>query len=492
MHSSTHEDDAVGYNFRPVDRDQQFLMPLSIRDWLPKDDLAWLVLEVVDGLDLGPIRSRYRADGWGAPAFDPAMMTALLLYAYATGERSSRKIEARCRRDVAYRVIAANQAPDHATVARFRADHQAALGELFVEVLRVCAAAGLGSLGLLAIDGTKLAADASERANRTAPAIDAEIAAILAEAAAVDAAEDAEFGPDRRGDELPSGLADPRSRPARLAEARRQLAEADGARRREYEADLERRAAAEAAAGQPLPGRRPTPGAGHRRTWQERNTTDPDSRKMKAATGFVQGYNGQIVVAEDGLIVAAGLSQVANDVDQLEPMLAQAGANVAAAGFGRPRFGTVLADAGYWSEANFGVEGRGGPRLLIPPTAGRPRGPGSRRPPTPGRDRMRRRLARPATAAVYRRRSAIVEPVFGQIKEVRAIRRFRRRGYAACASEWRLICATHNLLKLWRHGRRPGGPTGGPTERTTARRSGGPDRHRRRRSIRPARRRGHR
>jgi transposase len=465
----------MGHNFRPVDRDQQYLMPPSLRDWLPEDDLAWLVLEVVAELDLGPVYARYRADGWGAPAFDPALMTALLLYAYATGERSSRRIEARCRRDIAYRVICANQTPDHATIARFRADHEAALGELFVAVLRVCAAAGLGSLGLLAIDGTKLAADASERANRTAAAIDAEIAAILAEAAATDAAEDERYGPDRRGDELPPELADPRRRPARLAEARRQLAEAEGAGRREYEADLERRAATEAAAAKPLPGRRPSPAARHRRTWQERNTTDPDSRKMKAASGFVQGYNGQVVVAEDGLIVAAGLSQVANDVDQLEPMLAQAGANVAAAGFGWPRMGTVLADAGYWSEANFGVETRGGPRLLIAPTAGRSRGPGSRRPPTPGRDRMRRRLAQPATAALYRRRSAIVESVFGQLKEVRAVRRFRRRGYVACASEWRLLCATHNLLKLWRYGRRSG-PPGGPPRGPSPSRSGGSNR----------------
>jgi transposase len=194
----------VGYNFRPVERDQQYLMPASLREWLPDDDLAWLVLDAVDEMDLGPIYGRYRSDGWGAPAFDPAMMTALLLYAYATGERSSRRIEQRCHRDIAYRVICANQTPDHATIARFRADHEAALGELFSEVLRLCAAAGLGSLGLVAIDGTKVAADASRDANRPADALDAEITRILAEAAAVDAAEDEAFGPDRRGDELPA------------------------------------------------------------------------------------------------------------------------------------------------------------------------------------------------------------------------------------------------------------------------------------------------
>ena len=216
----------MGYNFRPVERDQQYLMPPSVREWLPPDHLAWFVLDVVDELDLEPIRARYRADGWGAAAFDPALMTALLLYAYATGERSSRRIETRCREDVAYRVICANQVPDHTTIARFRADHEAALGELFGDILRLCARAGLGALGLVAVDGTKLAADVSEHRNRSADALDAEIRSILAEAAAVDAAEDAAHGPDRRGDELPPELADRTSRLARLREAHRQLTEA--------------------------------------------------------------------------------------------------------------------------------------------------------------------------------------------------------------------------------------------------------------------------
>ena len=194
----------MGYNFRPVERDQQFLLAPSLRDWLPDDDLAWVVLDAVEQLDLGAIRARYRTDGWGAPAYDPAMMVALLLYAYAQGERSSRKIETRCRRDIAYRVISANQLPDHATIARFRADHEAALGELFGGILRLCAAAGLGKLGLVALDGTKLAGATSLRANRSADALDAEIAAMLAEAAAADAAEDAAHGPKRHGDELPA------------------------------------------------------------------------------------------------------------------------------------------------------------------------------------------------------------------------------------------------------------------------------------------------
>jgi len=273
----------VGYNFRPVERDQQYLMPVSVRDWLPADDLAWFVLDLVGDLDLDPIYARYRADGWGAPAFDPAMITALLLYAYATGERSSRQIETRCRRDVAYRVIAANQVPDHASIARFRADHEAAIKHLFDEVLRLCAAAGLGKLGLVALDGTKIAADAVLAANRTADALTAEIDRMLAEAAAA-------YGADRRGDELPAELADPRSRLARLQAARRQLAAADAARQAEYEEQLARRAELEAATGRKLRGRKPKPPAPP--PTAKANSTDPESRIMVRFGSYLQGYNG--------------------------------------------------------------------------------------------------------------------------------------------------------------------------------------------------------
>lgn len=440
----------MGYNFRPVERDQQYLLPASLRDWLPEDDLAWFVLDAVDELDLGPIYARYRADGWGAPAFEPALMTALLLYAYATGERSSRRIEARCRRDVAYRVITANQTPDHATIARFRADHEAALGGLFSEVLRLCAAAGLGRLGLVAIDGTKLAADASRDASRPAAALDTEIARILAEAAAVDAAEDEQLGVTR-GDELPSELASRASRLSRLREARRQLAEADAERERRFEAQRARQAE-QRARGEPA-GRAVKRDAEHRRRWAERNTTDPDSRMMIGGSGWVLGYNAQAAVAEDGVILAAELSQAPGDGEQLVPLVEATKANLRAAGH-RGRIGTVVADTGYWSQANFdAVETVGRTRLLIPPRRG-PR-PGAERTLRPAAQRMLRRLARPPDRARYNRRGAIVEPVFGQIKEARGIRRFRRRGFSACRSEWRLVCAGHNLLKLWRHGTRP-------------------------------------
>jgi transposase len=442
----------MGQNFRPVERDQAYLLPPSLRDWLPADDLAWFVLDVVGQLDLRSIYARYRADGWGAPAFDPALMTALLLYAYATGERSSRAIEARCQRDIAYRVIAANQVPDHATIARFRADHEQALEHLFGDVLRLCAEAGLGRLGVVALDGTKIAANAALDANRTIPQVETEIRTILAEAAATDAAEDAALGPDRRGDELPAELADPRSRLARLQEARRRLEATTAARQAEYEAHLTWRAETEAAMGKGLTGRKPKPPSG---SPPKANLSDPDSRIMKGALGYVQGYNGQAAVAADGLIIAADLTRQPADVGQLLPMLDIASGNLRSAGV-RRRIGTLVADAGYWSEANLAALPSDAPEVLIPPTSGAntrlvvppPRGRIPRG--LSRRERMARRLATKTGGARYRRRAAIVEPVFGQIKEVRHIRRFQRRGFDACRSEWLLVCTTHNLLKLWR------------------------------------------
>jgi transposase len=465
----------VGKNFRPVERDQQYLMPASLRDWLPADDLAWFVLDVVEQIDLSAIHARYRDDGWGAPAYDPALMVALLLYAYATGERSSRRIERLCERDIAYRVIAANQRPDHATIARFRAEHQAPLADLFGEILRLCARAGLGSLGLVALDGTKLAADASMDANRTAASLDAEIASILAEAAQTDAAEDERYGHDQRVNELPAEFADRHSRLARLAEARRQLAAAESERaaaRPPAGAGSRPTLAVPSESAEPDPAAIARPGAGRRPGWAERNTTDPDARKMQTQGRWLVGYNGQAVVAADGLIIAAALTQQPHDYAQLHPMLAAARRNVRSAGF-RRRIGTLVADAGYWSEANLAAVPAGGPSVLVVPTAGRSRSPDSQRPPAPERERMRRRLTTKRGRALMRRRSTIAEPVFGQLKEARGVRRFRRRGYPACVSEWQLLCATHNLLKLWRsrRGRRATGPGSPPPRR---RREAGP------------------
>jgi transposase len=251
----------MAYIFVAGDRDQLLLMPPSLAEWLPVDHLAWFVLDVVGECDLAAFRVPYRPDGRGGAAYDPSMMVALLVYAYCVGERSSRVIERRCREDVAFRVIAANQLPDHATIARFRATHQVALGDLFAQVLGVCCRAGLIRAGLVAIDGTRMEANASRKANRTAEELAKEI---LDDAAAVDAEEDARFG-DARGDELPPELRGS-DRRARIRELLDEL-NAEAAER-SYEAQLARRAAMEAATGRRLPGRQPEPGAHHRRSRQ--------------------------------------------------------------------------------------------------------------------------------------------------------------------------------------------------------------------------------
>jgi transposase len=438
----------VGYNFRPVERDQQFLLPPSIRDWLPADHLAWFVLDAVAELDTSALYRRHRADGHGAAAYEPGMMAALLLYAYATGERSSRRIEERCRVDLAYRAITANALPDHATIARFRAAQADALAGLFTGILAVCARAGMGRLGLIALDGTRIAA-ATEGPGRTAAELEAEIAAILREAADVDAAEDEAYGADRRGDELPPALAARHTRLERLREAKRQLDEEAGERAAAEAARAAERAAREAATGKRTGGRKPGPARPPKRE-PRRNPTDPDSRPMKTMRGWIQGYNAQAAVSADGLVLAADLTACSNDYDQLVPMVNLLRANVEAAGF-RVRRSALVADGGYWRGAAVeDLEAEGGPLLLIPPWRPRAHHDQDRRPP-PERARMAARLETTAGQALYRRRATTVEPLFGQLKDARGFRRFSRRSTAACRAEWRLACMAHNLRKLWGH-----------------------------------------
>lgn len=472
----------MAYNFVAGDRDQLLLMPPSLAEWLPADHLAWFVLDVIGELDLSAFVAAYRADGRGGAAYDPSMMVGLLVYAYCVGERSSRTIERRCAEDVAFRVIAANQLPDHATIARFRATHQDALGALFGQVLGLCARAGLIRVGLLAVDGTRMQANASRDANRTAEQLAKEI---LDDAASVDAEEDERFG-DARGDELPAELAGS-GRRARIRALLDEL-EADAAKH-SYEAQLARRAEIEAATGRRLRGRQPKPDAQHRQSRKRANLTDPESRVLRVRGGWVQGYNAQAVATVDQFIVAAEVTNDGSDDAQFAPMVAHAKKNLRAVG-ARSRVRTVVADAGYWSKDNVatrGVEaiiapgktnnldeqiraeaaraevlarveqgtisrddaavelGIGGSRidqLLLARKRGLP--------PTPA-IAMLAKLATPRGRRLYKKRCATIEPIFGQTKHNRGIRRFTRRGLTAVNSEWKLIAATHNLLKLWQH-----------------------------------------
>jgi len=449
----------MAYNFVRGDRDQPFLLPPDLRDWLPEGHLAWFVLDVVDQLDLEPFLRVYRADGHGHPAYHPKLLLGVLLYGYAIGVRSSRQIQRRCTEDLAFRVLAGNQLPDHVTIARFRVRHEQALAGFLVASLRLCAAAGMIKLGIVALDGTKVAANAANTASHTHDKLEREVADILRQAAAADQREDGEHG-QARGEQLPEALASKAGRLARLRQAKALLEAEAAARQRRYQQRVAALTAAARAKGkQPRahikPRRRdeaPNPKA-------TANTTDPDSRFMHTRRGSIQGYNAQAVTTTEQVIVAAELTQQANDLQQLDPMLAATTATLTAAGIPE-RPGRLLADSGYWTIANLSTI-PDAPELLIPPARhgrqGKPRKDGK---PTASRSdglraAMQAKLASDDGKACYAKRKETIEPVFGQLKEQQGARRFLRRGLAACDAEWKLLCGTHNLLKLWRHQARP-------------------------------------
>jgi transposase len=333
-------------NVRVVDREQLYLMAPSVVEWLPEGHLSFFVLDVVAELDLGRFYASYRDDGRGGATYDPALMLGVLLYAYCTGERSSRRIERRLVEDVAYRVLAANQVPDHATLARFRRRHQDAIAGLFVQVLALCVNAGLVDSGLVAIDGTKISANASFFANKTKQQL---VEEILAEAEATDRAEDEQFG-DASGHELPEGWASrPRGRRARIRAA---LDELNGQESRDYETRMKERAEKEAALDRKLTGPKPTESPARRKTPRRANTTDPHSRIIPAmGKGVVQGYNAQAAATTGQIVVAAEVTATTNDQTNFVPMIQATAENLADAGHDE-RVGTIVADAGYWTTAN--------------------------------------------------------------------------------------------------------------------------------------------
>jgi transposase len=439
-------------NFLYPRRDQPLLLPVDMREWLPEDDLVFVVLDAVAALDLEGFRRRYRADGHGRAASGPEMMVALLLYAYSQGERSSRVIERRCVRDVGYRVIAGGLRPDRVTIARFRARHQEALGGLFSQVLRLLAAEGMVALGMLSLDGTKLAGNASQKANKTLPQIEK----ILAEAAERDAAEDAQHD-ENPPPVTPRALARRAERRERLAAARDRLAAEDAARRQAQRVRQETWDAA-AAEGRPRPPRRPAdePRPNRNNTQPRASITDPDVRVMRNQKGYVAGYNGQLVVTCGQVIVGAMLSQHPAGRTLLHPLLDTCRQQLTQAGI-RPRLSTVLADSGYVSEDNFARADAGGLRLLAPlakdPARRSVRAP--QRPRhldrLPATARAVRRLRHPRGQDDYRMRARTVEPVFGQIKACQKLTMMSRRGLTACENEWLLACTAHNLRKLHRH-----------------------------------------
>jgi transposase len=447
----------VAFNFVPCDREQGFLLPPSLKEWLPEDHLAWFVIDAVEEMDLSAFLADYRADGWGRAAYEPRMMVTLLLYAYAIGERSSRQIERRCREDVAFRVITANAVPDHATIARFRERHEQALADLFVEVLRLCAEAGLVRVGAVAVDGTKVAASASMRANRSYTALGEEVEQILSEVAEADAREDALLG-EARGDELPVGLRTRADRLARLRAARARLEGEVRDQRVRYGRRLQERALKQAALppGKHLRGRKPIAPVGGVPAQAKANTTDPDSRLLRDGPRYLQGYNAQAAVGEGQIVLACELVTETNDRHQLVPMLAATKATLAAA-TDVDEIAVLLADAGYWDTDALEEVAASGQQLIVNPVTSNPRRqrPSRPNPRAPRLEGIRLSMHEAITSddgrALYAKRRELAEPVFGQIKVTRRCDRFLRRGLTACSAEWKLVCATHNLLKLWRH-----------------------------------------
>jgi transposase len=440
--------------FMVCDREQGWLMPPSVRDWLPEGHLAWFVLDVVERLDLEAIFDEYRSGGVGRPAHHPRMMVALLLYSYSVGERSSRRIERRCVEDVAFRVIAANQAPDHTTIARFRARHARALADLFVGVLELCRKAGMVRVGKVAVDGTKMAANAGLSANRKHAAIRAEIERILAEADEIDAAEDELYG-DARGDELPAELADPVTRRERLEAAARELEAEEQARQAEHQALMARREAHRERTGRNPMGRPPKAPDPELLAKSKRNITDPDSRIMSSRGALIQGYNAQAAVGEGQIIVAAEVTNSANDSNQLVPMIDRARENLDAIEH-QQAIKCVLVDGGYWNHEQIAAVRHTKTIVVIPTSDPYHKGQrvlGPRQ--GPEADRVNKILKTAAGRRLYRRRAALVEPVFAHTKHHRGIDRFSRRGLEAANNEWKLIAATHNLLKLFRYQPQP-------------------------------------
>lgn len=451
----------MSQRYKPCDRDQPYLLPPSMRDWLPLGDLAYFLIDVVEELDLSSVYAYYERDpktgkakaSSGQPPFHPKMMVALLLYAYANGTPSSRRIAKLCERDVGYRIVSADQQPDFRTISEFRRIHLAALRELFVQVLHLAREAGLVKLGHVALDGTKVKANASKHAamsyarmQEAEKRYEREIAELLEQAEAADAEEDARYGKDRRGDELPEELRFRRTRLAKIREAKAALEAAAKAKAR-AEGKLDEQ-------DRPIPpkrGKAPKTPPGVPKPTDQRNFTDPESRIVKMPSkAFDQAYNCQAAVdSEAQIIVAQDVTDAANDKEQLEPMVQQTKENLGDI----PK--QLSADSGYYSEANVTVLRDEGIDDYLCPNRIKHSG----RPPSAPRgripkdlsfiDRVRRKLRTKKGRATYALRKQIVEPVFGQIKHGRGLRQFLLRGREKVRGEWSLWCTTHNLLKLW-------------------------------------------
>ncbi len=443
--------------FRDYSPDQLLLLPPDLNEWLPEGHMVYFIRDIVGQLDLRAIYKSYDGSKGGQPPYHPEMMVALLIYAYCEGMPGSRKIEQATHESVPFRVLTSDQHPDHDTIAAFRRRHLESLASLFVQVLRLCRKAGLIKLGHVALDGTKIRANASKhkamsygRMEKSVAELQAEVKQLLAQAEATDRDEDARWGKGRRGDELPDELRFKQSRLSRIKEAKAAL---ELEARQQVDAKRCDCADQRPRRGRPpkAPSEKPSPKA-------QRNFTDPDSRIMKdgATKSFEQCYNGQAAVdGKSQIIVAVRLTQQPNDKQQLQPLIDEIKENLGA----KPR--KLSADSGYYSDdnvaclANEQVDGYIATGRLKH-TESSPPAPRGRIPKTAGvKERMARKLRTIRGKNIYGKRKGIVEPVFGQIKHVRGFRRFVFRGFDRVCAEWKIICLGHNLLKLFKSGRCP-------------------------------------
>jgi transposase len=550
----------VAKDYLPVDREQPFLLPPSVQEFVPEDDLAWFLIDAVAAMDTARFHTRVQRGWAGRAGYDPDMLLTLLIYAYCLGQRSSRRIEALCVRDLGFRLVTGNRVVDHSTIAAFRATHQDAITDLFTQVLLLCATAGLRQVGVVAVDGTKIAASAGlgktrerDTVQREYQRLRAEVEQMLAEAAAVDADQDSLFGAGTRGDELPADLRRRMNRLARLKEALAQIdqaraehdaqehgptptgrprrADTVGAAQRRLDQLIKRRErrlakelAADQAGGLLLPGPRPdydtliahaeadlaaahadaarptrtddsqptgpgpevaasgdTPGPDPTRPGpgtdpvlrpgcsvdhlpsaaRRGNPTDPDSRVLHTRRGWIQGYNCQAAVVRvqhrRRLVLAAEVTQDANDIHQAVPMMTAAAANAEHAGLGT--IDLITLDAGYWSDENLTAPGPdrliacAKTRIMLADLRANGYATDNDAPPPEASpaDKMRHRLRTHTGAHAYAQRAATVEPAFGDLKHNRNLTSFQRRGTPAVNSEWKLVNLAANLRTLHRH-----------------------------------------
>ncbi len=492
--------------FLTADRDQQYLLPPDMRDWLPEGHFVWFLIDVIDGLDMTGFEAKSRLGGAGRAPYDPRTLLAVLVYGYSRGIRSSRRLEAECLTDAALRVITGDDPPDHCTIARFRARHDDQLGGLFTQVLALCSSAGMVKLGIVALDGTRIAANASKDRNASSERLHGllhdQARAILDEAAAVDAAEDELFG-DARGDEIDPQFVGPGAA-AKIKKLIEEL-EAEQAASGDQEdkaaefiaaaADPEialfrgraprgtdpvKLAKAKLARARTIEQRKPRPNPGsagirnakdavakaRRQRWSPpppaatpvRNLTDPDSRLIHTRNGWIQGYNAQLAVSEDHYIIAAELTASPNDNAQFIPMMhaiEAAATMINNNGADQQEIGTIIADAGYHSQANLAEPGpdrliAAGKSLAVSKQAASQPTDGPPPPAANASEANAHRLRTPEGLKLYRKRGATVEPVNGHLKDNTGLRAMSRRGIAAANSELKLAAATLNLTKLHR------------------------------------------